>query len=208
MIVYLAVKEVTLTDVETFAMRLRAFMMHSFQNQILFRSSMSAGNFRSVDDATNTVMGAAVSDAASRYDKANWIGVAATPRATMFIQSLLEREGKNLDHVLVDHHVPMKPPLPAVSVKAVNWPKAFYVRGLRPKLPGGARAMLLSYLAKHQVPLGTESKYSNTVAFFDTIREKQELGSERTTVKVMPGVSGQAPLLKVTHRVGDPGPKT
>src|SRR6187399_2389296 len=42
-IVYLAADGagVTLDDVEVFAVRLRAFMMHSLQNRILFRGSVS-----------------------------------------------------------------------------------------------------------------------------------------------------------------------
>ena len=42
-IVYLAEngKDVTVADVDVFAIRLRAFMMHSFENRILFRGSLS-----------------------------------------------------------------------------------------------------------------------------------------------------------------------
>jgi hypothetical protein len=42
-IVYLAVDghDVTVSDIETFAIRLRAFMMHSFGNRLLFRGSIS-----------------------------------------------------------------------------------------------------------------------------------------------------------------------
>jgi len=178
-IVYLAVagQDVSLKDIDTFAVRLRAFMMHSFESQILFRGSISVGEFRLVDDATNTVMGPAVSDAAAWYNQADWIGIAATPHATMFIQSLLERESKNLDHILVDHDVPLRVKGSSVNAKAVNWPKAFYVTGLRPKLKGGARSMILSFLARHRVPLGTESKYQNTIDFFDTVKKKQQLGT-------------------------------
>jgi hypothetical protein len=176
-VVYLAEEgqDVTLKDIETFSFRLRAFMMHSFENRILFRGSLSIGSFRMVDDATNTVMGAAVSDAAAWYDKADWIGIAATPHATMSIQSLLELHNKNYDYILVDYAVPLRGGAKA-SVKAVNWPKAFYVKGLRPNLPGGARSMLLSFLAHHNVPLGTESKYFNSVAFFDYVKREQDLG--------------------------------
>jgi hypothetical protein len=185
-IVYLAVpgNGVTLDDIETFAIRLRAFMMQSFQNRILFRGSLSVGSFREVDDETNTVMGQAVSDAAAWYDKADWIGIAATPHASMYIQSLVERHGKDLEHILVDYHVPLKGRA-AVNTKAVNWPKAFYVKGLRPNPMIAARSQLLTFLSQHQAPIGTESKYSNTVAFFDAIVEKQKL-LKRTQVSTQP----------------------
>jgi hypothetical protein len=154
-IVFLAAHggDVTLKDIETFSFRLRAFMMHSFENRILFRGSLSVGGFRLVDDKTNTVMGAAVSDAAAWYDKTDWVGIAATPLATMFIQSLLELHGRNYDYILIDYAVPLRGGA-RVPVKVVNWPKGFYVKGLRPNLGGGARSMLLSFLAKHNVPFG------------------------------------------------------
>jgi hypothetical protein len=138
-------KEVTTEDVQRFAIRLRAFMIHSFQNRILFRGSMSVGSFHLVDDATNTVMGAAVSDAAAWYDKADWIGIALTPHASMYVQTLIEQQSLDLNFILVDYAVPMRDGRGPLQLKAINWPKAFYVKGLRPKLSGGGRAMLLSY---------------------------------------------------------------
>jgi hypothetical protein len=174
--------EITLGDIRTFSIRLRALMMHSFQNRILFRGALSVGTFHKVDDETNTVMGPAVSDAAAWYDKADWIGIAATPHATMFIQSLQEREASDIEAFLIDHQVPMKDQR-TLKLKAVNWPKAFYVKGLRPKqLDGGARSMLLTFLSHHRAPRGTESKYSNTLDFFDCIQRKQKLGTD-TAVK-------------------------
>lgn len=176
-------KGVSLDDIEWFAIRLRAFMIRSLRNDILFRGSLSVGSFHLVDDNTNTVLGAAVSDAAAWYDKTDWIGIAATPHACIYIQALLEdSQGETLDHVLVDYDVPVKGRSP-LSLKAINWPKGFYVKGLRPDgLSVGARGMLHAFLAKHQTPLGTESKFFNTIAFFDAIKERQKLGV-KTKVK-------------------------
>jgi len=170
--------EVTLDDVVTFAFRLRAFMMHSLENRILFRGAISVGSFYSVDDTTNTVMGPAVSDAAAWYNQPDWIGISATPHASMFIQSLLEESKRDFTNILVDHDVPLKGRSP-VKVKAINWPKAFYVSGLKPEGHGAARAALHSLLAQHQAPIGTESKYYNAIAFFDRIAEIQKLGKSK-----------------------------
>lgn len=154
--------------------------MQSLQNQILFRGSLSVGPFYGVDDDTSTVMGPAVSDAAARYNQPDWIGISATPHASIFIQSLLERSSDDHEMIIVDYDVPLKGRR-AVRVKTINWPKAFYVAGLRPVGTDGARAMLLSLLAQHQTPIGTESKYYNAVAFFDYVCKTQKLGKKGKT---------------------------
>jgi hypothetical protein len=181
-IVYLAKRnqEVTLDDVNTFCFRLRAFMMHSLQHQILFRGSISVGSFYGVDDETNTVMGPAVSDAAAWYNQPDWIGISATPHATIFIESLLDGSQRDHEMVIVDYDVPLKG-RPPVRVKAINWPKAFWVSGLRPDGSQSGRAMLLSFLSQHQSPIGTESKYYNAIAFFDYVVKKQKLGKKKPT---------------------------
>jgi hypothetical protein len=55
----------------------------------------------------NLIMGEAVTDAAAWYERANWIGIHATPRASMLIDRFIEeeenQEEKNeLASVLVD----------------------------------------------------------------------------------------------------------
>ena len=176
-VVYRAIQDVSYKDLGEFGLRMRAFMMHSLTNQILFRGAISLGRLY-VDDDTNTVMGAAVSDAADWYDKADWIGLQATPHASLYIEAKLRRAGKRLENVFVDHNVPLKRG-GHVRVKAVNWPKAFYVKGLRPTGNHSSRAMLLSLLARHRSPAGTESKFFNSIAFFDSVVELQQLGKRR-----------------------------
>jgi len=166
LIVYRAKKAVTLKDVRGFGELVRRFAVKSLEQGILFRGAIAIGRFY-VDAKTHTVMGAAVSDAAAWYDQADWIGIAATPKATLFIKSLTEQGGENIEHLMVDYPVPLKD-RPALSLKAVNWPKAFFVSGMTPCAPGEKkRAKCLSLLAVNDVPRGTESKYFNSVAFFD-----------------------------------------
>jgi hypothetical protein len=166
LIVYRTQKAPALVDVEHFCLLLRKFEVDSLAQGILFRGSVSIGKFY-VDDDSNTVMGTAVTDAAAWYDSAEWIGINATPHATLAIQAMLEQHRRNLGHLLVDYPVPLRD-RPALVLKAVNWPKAFFVRGLRPVGEGeDPRAKCLSLLAEHRVPKGTECKHFNTVAFFD-----------------------------------------
>ena len=178
-LVYLTQKAATLNDVQAFCTLLRKFVIDSLVNRILFRGAIAIGSFY-VNEKTNTVMGPAVTDAAAWYDRADWIGIHATPQATILIQSLLEREGKGLDHLIVDYPVPLKDE-PAPRLKAVNWPKAFFVSNLTPCAAGeDPRAKCLSLLAKHQVPTGTESKYFNAIAFFDdVVRSQRQKGRKK-----------------------------
>jgi hypothetical protein len=165
LIVYCTTGAATLDDLQHFCLLLRKFMVDSLAQGILFRGSVSIGNFY-VDDESNTVMGTAVTDAAAWYDSSDWVGINATPHATLVVQALL-RGSKDLDHLLVDYPVPLRD-RPSLVLKAVNWPKAFYVRGLRPVKEGeDPRAKCLELLTEHKVPKGTESKHFNTVVFFD-----------------------------------------
>ena len=88
--------------------------------------------------------------------------------------SLVDQHQKSLDHLILDYLVPLKDGAHPVP-KVINWPKAFFVAGLTPCLAGEKqRSKCLSLLAKGQIPKGTESKYFNTVAFFDHV-ETQSL---------------------------------
>jgi hypothetical protein len=181
LIVYCTPEPATLNDVEHFCLLLRKFMVDSLAQGILFRGSVSIGSFY-VDDESNTVMGSAVTDAAAWYDSADWVGINATPHATLVVQALLHGS-KDLDHLLVDYHVPLKD-RSFLILKAVNWPKAFYVKGLRPVKEGeDPRAKCFALLAEHKVPKGTESKHFNTMTFFDhCIRlYKEQLKQKRKT---------------------------
>jgi hypothetical protein len=140
--------------------------VNSLEHGILFRGAIAIGQFY-MNEETNTVMGNAVSDAAAWYDLADWIGIAATPHATLYIQSLVEQKAENIGRLMVDYPVPLKN-LAKVNLKAVNWPKAFFVEGMTPCAKGESRrAKCLTLLAQHGVPIGTETKHFNTIDFFD-----------------------------------------
>jgi hypothetical protein len=145
---------------------MRKFVVDSLAHGILFRGSIAIGTFH-VDDDTNTVMGEAVTDAAAWYDKADWIGVHATPSASLFIQWLLEREESAKEHVMLDYDVPLKGG-GTVRTKVVNWPKVFFVPGITPCEAGSKpKEKLLHFLSQQKVPLQTEGKFFNALKFFD-----------------------------------------
>jgi hypothetical protein len=144
------------------------FAVKSLEHGILFRGAFASGSFY-VDKTTSTVLGDAVSDAAAWYDQADWMGITATPHATLLIRSLFGESGLDLSHVLIDYAVPLKDGTNR-PLMAVNWPMAFFVRGVRPKRCANGeqpKVVCLSLLVEHGVPKGTEFKYFNTVKFFD-----------------------------------------
>lgn len=166
LIVYQTTVAPILNDVEHFCLLLRKFQVDSLAQGILFRGAVSIGHFY-VDDASNTVMGSAVTDAAAWYDSADWVGIHATPHASLVVESLLPRGSNKIDHLLVEYPIPLKDNR-VVTLKALNWPKAFVVKGLRPVDDGeDPRAKCLALLTNHRVPKGTESKHFNSLKFFD-----------------------------------------
>src|SRR6266481_2427783 len=64
-------QEPRLKQISDFFTIMRKFLVDSLANRILFRGAIAIGAFYA-NDETNTVMGPAVTDAASWYDKADW----------------------------------------------------------------------------------------------------------------------------------------
>jgi hypothetical protein len=93
--------EPRLREISAFFTIMRKFLVDSLGKGIFFRGSIAIGTFYANED-TNTVMGQAVTDAAAWYDKAEWIGVHATPRASMLIDRWLERREEPMRQVMLD----------------------------------------------------------------------------------------------------------
>jgi hypothetical protein len=116
-------------------------------------------------------MGKAVTDAAAWYDKADWIGLHATPRTSLVIQGLLDHNERTKGNVMLDYHIPLKGG-DTVKLKAVNWPKVFFAPDISPCNLGEERETLIQFLTAHQIPLGTENKFKNTLDFFNFAMKK------------------------------------
>lgn len=169
----------SLRQIDPFFNILRKFFVDSLAHKILFRGSVAIGTFY-VDNESNTVMGQAVTDAAAWYEKADWIGIHATPKASIVIQRWLERRSASKGHLMLDYDVPLKDGK-SIRVKAVNWPKVFFVESLTPCVNGEKpKEKILQLLADHAVPLGTEHKYFNTLDFFDHAVEEIKKSERRT----------------------------
>lgn len=162
-------------DFETACHLLRAFEMLSLRHGVLFRGAYSLGEVYHVSEAGNTVMGPVVSDAAAWYEKADWIGIHATPIASAASDELIRRSTDDLAHLLVEYPIPMKDGS-SPNLRAINWPKGFYVQDLAPPGPKTGREKLQAMLDL-QPPSSdrTRRKHSNTVAFFESVHAAQDL---------------------------------
>lgn len=164
----------TAEEIKAFVTVLRKLLVDSLRRHILFRGAFAIGDFYE-DSDTNTILGKAVTDAASWYDKADWIGIQATPRTTTCIDHLMEVESDNLNHLLVDYVVPLSNN-EGRRFWSVNWPKVFWVKSITPcKADEKPRECFLRILSRFSVPRGTESKHFHAIAFFDHVMKNLKL---------------------------------
>jgi len=149
--------------------------MLSLRRGILFRGAYSVGEVYHVSEADNTVMGPVVSDAAEWHESADWIGIHATPGASEASDGLIQRSTSDLAHVLVEYSVPMRDNSRR-TLRAINWPKGFYVQDLAPPGPESGREKLQALLDMLRPSSdATRRKHSNAIAFFDFVHSVQQL---------------------------------
>jgi hypothetical protein len=165
--------EITLNEILWFCHVLRTFQGGAFDRNLLFRGAWAMGDLYLVNRKDSAVLGPAVRDAARWYERAEWIGIHATPRTSILTQSLLDREGTTADFVLLDYDVPMKSGQP-VKLKAVNWPKNLHLRYWK-STGREIRGILQSKMAVDPIPEGAERKHFHALKFFDDVIAGQEL---------------------------------
>jgi hypothetical protein len=139
------------------------------------RGAVAIGHYSLAQFTTNygqmsAILGPAVSDAASWYEKADWLGLIATPACAHTISYFSEwlKEGRespqgarfkdlrwSVDDKFVEYPVPLVDGT-AEKLWALSWPDQW-----------PSRRSFLSALVGLPVPFGTQRKYSNTLNFFD-----------------------------------------
>ncbi len=145
---------------------LNLFIHIGLKEGLAFRGAISVGDYI-VDYNTSTYLGPAVADAASWYEKANWIGIIVTPSMGLRLEILASGKLKGfLSKAFVKYpNTPLKnSQLTEAWVAA--WPVILYEEKTRTgkNLP---RNEIISTLGQFPIPKGTESKYYNTINFFD-----------------------------------------
>ena len=163
---YLTDGDDDLEALHAFGHVLRFFQCQSLMNDILLRGAFSHGEVFEIDAGTNTVMGPVVSDAAAWHQRAEWVGVHATPSTSIFLRKLEEAQS-SMSFLFVNHNIPFKKGQEPLELKAINWPKSMYLSNGQDYRK--ARAQLLGVLYRVGAPYGSEMKHFNTIEFFDKI---------------------------------------
>lgn len=145
---------------------LNCFVPIAIERGILFRGAISIGCYL---EKQNVALGPAVTDAANWYEKADFIGIIATPSASHHIKAAFTKkfDPDALDcppgRFLVTYDVPLSDG-ETLGTYALNWPDAASViygaMSEQPLLP-----WFYDRIKNFSVPPGTETKYANTEAF-------------------------------------------
>lgn len=143
------------------------YIFHSLEEGILFRGAFSIGSYIE-DSGSNTVMGDAVSDAASWYEKSDWMGLSCTPKTNSVLEFHFDSDQLNNPKFTHSYPVPMKDGS-ALDLYTISWAGRFFHDPVETKNP---RKRLLELLMNQSIPLGTESKYVNIKKYFNFIADK------------------------------------
>jgi hypothetical protein len=142
------------------------FICRALSWKLLFRGSISLGEY--IEEGS-VVLGPAVFDAASWYEKLNMVGVITTPHTTSVLKSIFIHQfaDQGLSHPdiwhcgFLDNH-PLKTP-DAVETFALNWPRQIFVIKDENETE---EEWFYRTMRIFSVPTGTELKFQNTERFF------------------------------------------
>ena len=141
-------------------------------NDLMFRGAMAFGDYI-FDNKTNTILGPAISDVASWYEEANWLGIIATPQCCFLIKAFNEDIIKKLGAVdtnqwFIEYPVPLKAGK-VTTLFALNWPKQLFENAKDITAKGA-----LSISFERNIPKGTEDKYFNSMSFLEFCAKSQK----------------------------------
>jgi len=155
---------------------LRIVMLSGFSKALRLRGAIAIGEY--IHEGA-TVLGPAIGDAASWYERVNWMGIVATPSCghkLTFLKERIGREKSKPKAVLHSWFVEYLVPLSDRSQRtmwSVSWPAQYLSidapRTQKMVIVSGAE-LFRYHMSTFAVPLGTEDKYSNTVSFFEWYR--------------------------------------
>jgi hypothetical protein len=143
-------------------------------HDILLRGAISIGeylidNSEIINIASNTtIIGPAIADANTWAQEADWFGVILTPNCQIRLTKMLEAQSPvimPIELLFVKYSVPLRNNQGEKTLYAISWPSLFF----RP--PKGLAALgsdgFTKQLSKFDIPKGKESKYKNSIGFFE-----------------------------------------
>ncbi|MBU8934762.1 MAG: hypothetical protein KOO62_12260 [candidate division Zixibacteria bacterium] len=147
-------------------MLMRNYLYHSLCEGILYRGAFSIGSYIE-EPKSNTVMGEAVSDAASWYEQSDWMGLHSTPKTNNTLEFHFGDRKILIPELGFFYPVPMKDG-PDLELYTISWAGRFF--GDDNKLPD-PKKKFLELLKDLPIPFGTELKFENTKKYFDFVEE-------------------------------------
>lgn len=153
-------------DIYGFIILMASFLFHSMQHKILFRGAFSINEYIE-DVSSNTVMGKAVTDAASWYEKSDWMGLSCTPGTVNVLEHYCGTPPFEKDkRFLASYPVPMKNG-EQLNLYVVSWPYYFFSKDqLIKNGKSNSKGWFVELLKDFYIPLGAEKKYENTKKYF------------------------------------------
>lgn len=162
---------------------IRRYLFIALNNKIMFRGCFSIGDYIA-DDKSNTVMGQAISDAASWYEQSNWMGVCSTPKSKIVLESLVTKASgtaalKKLRSADYGYFLPYSVPMKNdkhINLYAVNWASELWSKENLTRFGETCgETYFLKLLSNFNIPKGTEEKYKNTQLFFEHVFNNKTL---------------------------------
>ena len=157
--------------------RIVQLFLRAIETQVFLRGAISYGDFV-YSKRGNSVVGPAITDAANWCEKADWIGIQLTPSCGMHLETIQNSDVKNLGCILFDLPMSAKSHVRILKTWCCDWPSQF--SGKLSKILGEEKVAKEAETRKDRnrlikllttklpfFPLGVESKYLNTLDFFD-----------------------------------------
>lgn len=172
----------------------------AFDMGLLFRGALAIGEFVT---STNIAIGPAVADAARWYEQSDQIGVILTPKTGVMWEMMLEanKEDPLIQDIYVKYSVKLKDK-GSMNLWTIPWPIHFSMRieadeeiKLKPK------DAFMRTIASFDISPGSESKYLNTIDYFDNIMESHRI--DKGAIKAHKhGVQDGLRMRKKPHKRG------
>jgi hypothetical protein len=143
---------------------------NALEDGLALRGAVGVGNLI-LKEKEGVALGSAVTDAATWYEAADWIGVVASPRAGMVLEHTDTLPGSDPS---LPWFAKVEVPLKSKSARvmwAASWP--FLVMGddwgASEERIQEARAKVARSFVEFEIPDGSEQKYANALSFFDEV---------------------------------------